>query len=651
MKHQKPNFIPTLDISQGKAVLVKHGEIYKILGNPLEKAQFLSIHNSIQVIDLDAAMNKGSNREIIKKIARKYPCYVGGGIRTYEDASYFLDSSAKRVIISTALSYELVSKIPKNRLIVAFDIDEEYRVFTHGRGHYHEKKLFDLIEEYKEYIEVMTITFHCAEGTCQGIPLNQVKEINQYLEKYEKYKSLNIRLIVAGGIHTIQEINDLLDLDVIPQFGSGFWNGHFTLGDVFESLAKRASKFVEHHGVKLVPTIVQSIEGIVLGLVFCTPESIKTSVDTRIATFFSRDRNSLWVKGATSGEYHQVKGIHFCCDGTSIRMVVEGNTFCHTGSESCFGYSDPSRANLRSIQRLIQQKIKGNLSEKSYTKSLLQDKFKINSKIMEEAEELICAKGYDEIVHETADLIYFMLMFLQKHEVEIRDVESELIKRRYHVANHKKEIVIKNKEKLKIGIMTTNVPKNAIIDYLQELFHTKITKKNESDRNYEYLCENNNLVIIPTKPKDVAVLMNNGFLDAVVSYEDIILNYSVNAEKIGVTQNKNKSVKIIIACQRGMNIEKLKEINKSNKLTIMAEYVELTSDWVRKHNLDAKIVHVHGSSESYLVNNLCDLCVVVCDSGTTLKENNLEILDVIVETSLNLFVHPSKKEMFFKLLK
>ena len=63
MQH-RPSFIPTLDISNGQAVLVKHGQVYKILGDPMEKAKFISIGTHFQIVDIDAAMGIGSNKDL-----------------------------------------------------------------------------------------------------------------------------------------------------------------------------------------------------------------------------------------------------------------------------------------------------------------------------------------------------------------------------------------------------------------------------------------------------------------------------------------------------------------------------------------------------------------------------------------------------------
>ena len=75
----------------------------------------------------------------------------------------------------------------------------------------------------------------------------------------------------------------------------------------------------------------------------------------------------------------------------------------------------------------------------------------------------------------------------------------------------------------------------------------------------------------------------------------------------------------------------------------MAEYMKFACDWVRDKQLNANIIHVHGTSESYLVNDICDFIVAVCDTGTILNENYLKILDVLSKTAMFLFVNPEKK--------
>ena len=91
-------------------------------------------------------------------------------------------------------------------------------------------------------------------------------------------------------------------------------------------------------GGGLVPVIVQDVKTKdVLMLAYMNEISLKTTMETGLATYFSRSRNSLWVKGETSGHYQYVKDIRIDCDEDTILLIVEQEgAACHTGHKSCF---------------------------------------------------------------------------------------------------------------------------------------------------------------------------------------------------------------------------------------------------------------------------------------------------------------------------
>jgi len=91
-------------------------------------------------------------------------------------------------------------------------------------------------------------------------------------------------------------------------------------------------------GNGLVPCVVQDAEsGQVLMLAYMNEESLAKTVETKLATYFSRSRNELWVKGETSGHYQHVKEILVDCDADTILLKVEQDgAACHTGKYSCF---------------------------------------------------------------------------------------------------------------------------------------------------------------------------------------------------------------------------------------------------------------------------------------------------------------------------
>jgi phosphoribosyl-AMP cyclohydrolase len=91
-------------------------------------------------------------------------------------------------------------------------------------------------------------------------------------------------------------------------------------------------------GNGLVPCIVQdNTTGQVLMLAYMNEESLQKTVETKLATYWSRSRNELWVKGETSGHYQHVKEILVDCDEDTILLKVDQDTAaCHTGKYSCF---------------------------------------------------------------------------------------------------------------------------------------------------------------------------------------------------------------------------------------------------------------------------------------------------------------------------
>ena len=195
----------------------------------------------------------------------------------------------------------------------------------------------------------------------------------------------------------------------------------------------------------LAPAIVQDYNsGEVLMLAYMNRESFKKTIDTGQTWFYSRSRQELWNKGATSGNVQNVKDMYYDCDADSILVKVEPKgPACHTGENSCFfnkivksgesegGFTDKEDI-LRDLYALIQDR-KENPVEGSYTNYLLEKGIdKILKKVGEEAAEVIIgAKNLDrdEIRYEVSDLVYHVLVLLVETGVSIDDIKGELAKR------------------------------------------------------------------------------------------------------------------------------------------------------------------------------------------------------------------------------
>lgn len=191
----------------------------------------------------------------------------------------------------------------------------------------------------------------------------------------------------------------------------------------------------------LVPAIAQDyLDGTVLMLAWMNKESLQKTLTTGETWYWSRSRQELWHKGATSGHIQKVRSLRYDCDSDALLITIEqiGDIACHTGERSCFHQVDNSKIappadTLSQIYQVISDRV-ANPQENSYTCKLLAGgDNKILKKIGEESAEVVMACKDDnpeEIASEVADLLYHTLVALAYHQVDIRDVYRQLQSRR-----------------------------------------------------------------------------------------------------------------------------------------------------------------------------------------------------------------------------
>ncbi len=191
----------------------------------------------------------------------------------------------------------------------------------------------------------------------------------------------------------------------------------------------------------LVPAIAQDyLDGTVLMMAWMNQDSLEKTLATGEAWYWSRSRQELWHKGATSGHIQKVRKIRYDCDSDAILMTIEqiGDIACHTGERSCFHRVDnqkspPPADTLSEVFRVIRHR-QDNPTADSYTCKLLAGgDNKILKKIGEESAEVVMAckdKDPEAIASEVADLFYHTLVALAHHQVDIRDVYRQLQERR-----------------------------------------------------------------------------------------------------------------------------------------------------------------------------------------------------------------------------
>ncbi len=196
----------------------------------------------------------------------------------------------------------------------------------------------------------------------------------------------------------------------------------------------------------LVPVVIaDAATGAVLTLAYANGDALERTLATSSTWLFSRSRNELWNKGATSGNTQRVVSVSVDCDGDALlyRVIPDGPA-CHTGAASCFfttvplagADAPPDGAQFTTAVSALARTIlsrKEHPIEGSYTAKLFAGGVdRIGKKIGEEATELvIAAKNADraELVWETADLLYHALVLLAERGVSLDDVGAELSRR------------------------------------------------------------------------------------------------------------------------------------------------------------------------------------------------------------------------------
>jgi phosphoribosyl-ATP pyrophosphohydrolase/phosphoribosyl-AMP cyclohydrolase len=191
----------------------------------------------------------------------------------------------------------------------------------------------------------------------------------------------------------------------------------------------------------LVPVIVQDyLDGTVLMMAWMNRESLQKTLETGETWFWSRSRQELWHKGATSGHLQRVKALRYDCDSDCLLVSVEqlGDIACHTGERSCFhqvnSHVEPPLADTLSQVYGVVCDRRDHPNDTSYTCKLLAGgDNKILKKIGEEAAEVVMACKDDDpeaIAGEVADLFYHTLVALAHHNVDLKAVYRKLQERR-----------------------------------------------------------------------------------------------------------------------------------------------------------------------------------------------------------------------------
>ena len=190
---------------------------------------------------------------------------------------------------------------------------------------------------------------------------------------------------------------------------------------------------------KIIPAIIQNKKTKkILMQGWMNKESFDKTIETKKVWFFSRSKDRLWQKGESSENYLNVEQIKLDCDNDSILIQVtpEGPT-CHTLNESCFDNELDNDIldkdfSLQALEEIIEAR-KTEMPDNSYTTSLFNEGIKkITKKLGEEASEVIIAslaEKRSDLIYESADLIYHLLVLLANEDISLQEVVDELSSR------------------------------------------------------------------------------------------------------------------------------------------------------------------------------------------------------------------------------
>jgi phosphoribosylformimino-5-aminoimidazole carboxamide ribotide isomerase len=220
--------IPCIDLMGCKVVQLVQGRDKALEGGaPLEMLAKFAAFPQIQVIDLDAAMGKGSNDAMVELIASHAVARVGGGVRTPERALALIEQGAYRVIVGTAafqreLVERIASAVSPERLIIALD-SKDGKVVVKGWQEATDFTAEEVVRQLEPYCSGFLCTYVDKEGMMQGTDLNWFRRLRD-ATKHE--------LTAAGGITTIEEIRELEKLGIHAALGMAIYTGRLSLEEL-----------------------------------------------------------------------------------------------------------------------------------------------------------------------------------------------------------------------------------------------------------------------------------------------------------------------------------------------------------------------------------------------------------------------------------
>ncbi|WP_081846636.1 bifunctional phosphoribosyl-AMP cyclohydrolase/phosphoribosyl-ATP diphosphatase HisIE [Butyrivibrio sp. AE3004] len=364
--------------------------------------------------------------DIIKDICGKVSCdvYGAGNVKRMEDIKKLLYAGCKKACLNFSkqenidILQEVSEKFGKDKICICFTETDKISAYEDNICKYSDELILLNSSEIKKTPDINM-------PTILNLPdLSLDKMIGLLSQSNVSGLSGNAINVNSSEIRNMKNIcaeNNLAVSRMLPQYK-------------WEDLKKNSEG--------MVPVVVQDFRtDEVLMVAYFNEESYYKTIETGKMTYFSRSRNTLWLKGETSGHFQYVKKLTADCDmDTILAKVKQIGAACHTGNYTCFfndiagkkyAEKNPQKV-LDSVFSVISDR-KINPREGSYTNYLFEKGLdKILKKVGEESTEMVIAaknENSNELIYEMADFLYHMMVLMAEKGISWEEITDELARR------------------------------------------------------------------------------------------------------------------------------------------------------------------------------------------------------------------------------
>jgi phosphoribosylformimino-5-aminoimidazole carboxamide ribotide isomerase len=225
--------IPCIDLMEGKVVQLVQGREKALEGDsPEQMLRRFSAFPVIQVIDLDAAIGRGSNDDLVRFLAARAVTRVGGGVRTAARAEALIGQGASKVIVGTSaftptginvpLLSEIAAAVGKEKLLIAVD-SKDGKIVVKGWREATNLSAEEVLAPLEPYCSGFLCTYVDKEGMMQGTDLNWFARLR---------RATSLELTAAGGITSLEDVRALLGMNIHAALGMAIYTGRLDLSEL-----------------------------------------------------------------------------------------------------------------------------------------------------------------------------------------------------------------------------------------------------------------------------------------------------------------------------------------------------------------------------------------------------------------------------------